>query len=170
MQYNYRQAKVEELDEIMKIFVDAQSFMQANSNPQWPKGFPDENDVKGSILGGLLYAVTLEDGEIAAVFSAMNYDCDYDGIDGNWLSQGNYLAVHRVAVAGKFRGRGAAKFIVNFAASEIARQRGRGSVRMDTHEKNAPMRALLKSQGFTECGIITLMRDDSLRIAFEKLI
>ncbi len=170
MQYKYRRAKIEELDAVMRIFVEAQNFMEANSNPQWPKGFPDKNDVEWSILGGLLYAVTEENGGIAAVFSAVNYDCDYDVIEGNWLTEGSYLAVHRVAVSDKFRNKGAAKFIVNFAALELAKQRGRLSIRMDTHEKNAAMRALLSSNGFTECGKITLIRDGSVRIAFEKII
>jgi len=152
MKFVYRKAKTEDLNELMRIYTAAQAFMEANGNPQWGKGFPDENDV------------------IAAVFSAVGYDRDYDDIIGGWLSDGKYLAVHRVASAEKYRGQGAAKFIVNCAANEIAKVRKCKSVRMDTHEKNIPMRSLLTSQGFTECGIITLIRDDSARIAFEKLI
>ena len=116
MQYKYRRAKIEELDAVMRIFVEAQNFMEANSNPQWPKGFPYKNDVEWSILGGLLYAVTEENGGIAAVFSAVNYDCDYNVIEGNWLTEGSYLAVHRVAVSYKYRNNGADKFIFIFAA------------------------------------------------------
>jgi len=170
MKFNYRRAKNEDLNEIMRIYASAQLFMEANGNPQWQKGFPDENDVKWGIAGGVLYAVTVADGEIAGVFSVVGYDRDYDLINGKWLSDGKYLAVHRVAVAEKFRGKGAAKFIVNFAAMEIAKVRKCKSVRMDTHAKNIPMRGLLISQGFTECGVITLIRDDTERIAFEKLL
>ena len=169
MKYIYRASRLDELDEIMKIYVGAQSFMAENDNPQWPAGFPDKTDVAGGILGGILYTVLCE-GEIVAVFSAMNYDNDYDGIDGKWLTGGNYLAVHRVAVSDKYRRCGVASYIVNCAAHELAVKRGRGSIRMDTHEKNAPMRGLLKKCGFEECGTILLVRDGSLRIAFEKLI
>lgn len=170
MQFNYRKAKIEDLNEIMRIYASAQAFMEAHNNPQWPKGFPDQNDIKWGIFGGILYVVTTESGEIAGVFSAVGYDRDYDEIQGAWLTNGKYLAVHRVATAEKFRGKGAAKYIVNFAALEIARVRKCESVRMDTHEKNIPMRAILSSQGFTECGIVTLMRDDTPRIAFEKIL
>lgn len=169
MKYLFRPSEIKELDEIMKVYAEAQAFMEKSGNPQWPKGFPDGTDVTGGILGGILYTVLCE-GEIAAVFSAMNYDNDYDGIDGEWLTAGNYLAVHRVAVADKYRRQGVATFIVNCAAHEIACKRGRGSIRMDTHEKNLPMRGLLKKCGFSECGTISLVRDDSLRIAFEKII
>ena len=41
---------------------------------------------------------------------------------------------------------------------------------MDTHIMNLPMRSLLTSQGFTECGTITLIRDCSTRIAYERLL
>lgn len=170
MKFSYRKALIEDLNEIMRIYTFAQSFMEAHGNPQWPKGFPDENDVKCGIVGGVLYVVTVDGGKIAAVFSAVGYDRDYDEINGSWLSNGQYLAVHRVAAAEEYAGKGAAKFIINFAAREIANVRKCKSVRMDTHEKNIPMRNLLTAQGFTECGTITLIRDDTTRIAFEKLL
>ena len=169
MQFNYRKATIEDLDEVMRIYTSAQAFMEAHDNPQWPKGFPDRNDIKCGIFGGILYVVTAEN-EIAGVFSAVGYDRDYDNIQGAWLTNGKYLAVHRVATAEKFRGKGGAKYIVNFAAVDIAKMRKCKSVRMDTHEKNLPMRSILSSQGFTECGIVTLMRDDTPRIAFEKIL
>lgn len=167
----YRKAALDDLDAIMLIYTAAQRLMEERGNPQWGKGFPDKNDVKWGILGGILYVVTADGGEIAAVFSVAGYDRDYDEIDGKWLTDGvNYLAVHRVATAEKFRGTGAAKFILSEAAVEIAARRGKTSIRMDTHEKNAPMRALLLSRGFTHCGTVSLIRDDTLRLAFEKLI
>lgn len=167
MKFTYRPSRLSDLDGIMQIYIDAQAAMERSGNPQWPKGFPDRKDIKGGILGGILYTVECG-GEVAAVFSAMNYDNDYDGIDGAWLTRGNYLAVHRVAVAEKFLRRGAATYIVDCASHEIAVKRGRHSIRMDTHEKNLPMRALLEKCGFTACGTIELARDYSRRIAFEK--
>ncbi|MDE6598115.1 MAG: GNAT family N-acetyltransferase [Clostridia bacterium] len=169
MNYEYRKADGSALNGIMEVYRDAQRFMESNGNPQWQKGFPSEDDVRGGIFGGLIYVV-LSGGEIAAVFSAVDYDRDYDEISGKWLTEGNnYLAVHRVAVSDKFRGHGAAKFVIN-AAAEIASSRGKTSLRFDTHEKNIPMRTLLKTQGFTECGTIQLFRDETSRIAFEKII
>lgn len=169
MNYTYRLAELSELNKIMEIYVSAQKFMEHNGNPQWPAGFPGKVDVTGGILGGILYTVTYG-GEIAAVFSAMNYDGDYDEIEGEWLTSGNYLAVHRVAVSDKFRGKGAAKYILETAAPDIAKKRGRGSIRMDTHEKNAHMHGVITGRGFTRCGVIHLMRDGSSRAAYEKLI
>ncbi len=169
MIYSYVTADISQLDEILNIYRNAQEYMEAQGNPQWQKGFPDENDIRGGIYGGILYTVRAE-GEIVAVFSAVNHDGNYDEICGEWLTAGNYLAVHRVAVREDYRGKGAAKYIVDVAAEEIAKSRGKGSIRMDTHEKNIPMRSLLLSHGFTECGFVSLIRDDTERIAFEKII
>lgn len=168
MEFVYKTAEVSALNEIIDIYRKAQKFMERNGNPQWGKGFPAKDDILGGILGGCIFTV-IADGEVAAVFSVVDYDRDYDEIDGKWLTEGNYLAVHRVAVAEKFRGQGAAKYVIK-AASEIAHSRGRKSLRFDTHEKNIPMLTLLTSQGFAKCGTIRLLRDDTVRVAFEKTI
>ncbi len=169
LNYEYRRATISDLPAIMRIFQVAQAFMEANGNPQWEKGFPDETDVKGGIYGGILYCVTCLE-EIVAVFSTANYDGDYDEIDGAWLTNKNYLSIHRVAVCEEFRGKGAAKFIVGCAAEELAHRCGRTSLRFDTHEKNIPMRSLLNKLGFTHCGTIRLSRDGTSRLAFEKVL
>lgn len=169
MEFEYASADIAQLDEIVEIYVSAQKFMEQSGNPQWGKGFPDARAIREGILGGIIYTV-LCDGRIAAVFSVLNYDENYVEIDGEWLTSGNYLAVHRVAVAENFRGTGAAKYILEVAAHQIARVRGRASIRIDTHEKNAPMLGLLNRLNFTRCGIVRLLRDNTLRIAFEKLL
>ena len=169
MNYSYRKATIDDLKEITGIYASAQAYMETHGNPQWTKGFPDENDVRGGIYGGILFCV-IANNEVAAVFAAVNHDGNYDEIEGKWLTEENYLAVHRVAVSEKYRGLGAAKFVMNYAAEELARTRGRTSIRIDTHEMNKPMRSLLASLGFTECGIVYISRDYSQRIAYEKIL
>ena len=169
MEFTYSSASISQLDEIVSIYSSAQQFMEAHGNPQWEKGFPKTDDIREGIFGGVLYTVT-ERGEVAAVFSVLNFDENYVEIDGKWLTGGNYIAVHRVAVAEKYRGTGAAKYILKIAAPQIAHSRGRASIRIDTHEKNEPMLALLNSLNFVRCGIVRLLRDNTERIAFEKIL
>lgn len=168
MNFEYRKAELSDLNSIMQIYGEAQSFMESYGNPQWERGFPSEADVRGGIFGGIIYVVTVEE-EITGVFSVVFYDHDYDTINGKWLSSDKYIAVHRVAVSDKFRRKGAAKFIIK-SADELAKQSGAKSVRFDTHERNIPMLTLLSTNGFTRCGTILIFRDDTQRIAFEKLI
>lgn len=169
MEFEYATAKISQLDEIVEIYVSAQKFMEQSGNPQWGKGFPDAGAIREGIMGGIILTVMCES-QIAAVFSVLNHDENYMEIDGKWLTEGNYLAVHRVAVAEKFRGTGAAKYILEDAVVHIARFRGRSSIRIDTHEKNAPMLGLLRRLNFTCCGTVRLLRDNTQRIAFEKLL
>lgn len=169
MKFSYAPSRINQLEEIMQIYSSAQQFMESLGNPQWGKGFIEEHDIREGILGGVLYSVTV-DGEVAAVFSLLNFDENYVEIEGEWLTSGNYLAVHRVAVAEKYRRTGAAMYVLQEAAPQIARNRGRTSLRIDTHAKNAPMLALLEKLDFKRCGTVTLMRDGTSRIAFEKLL
>lgn len=57
MIYSYATADISQLEDILNIYRSAQAYMEANGNPQWQKGFPDENDIRGGIYGGILYTV-----------------------------------------------------------------------------------------------------------------
>ena len=99
-------------------------------------------------------------------------DKNYDVIErGEWLS-GNenrdYLAIHRVAIAVASRGRGIAAQMISYA-SDLARERGLASLRIDTHEGNVVMRRMLEKNGFTYCGVIYLENGDA-RVAYERII
>ncbi len=169
MKLTYRQALIGDLSRIMEIYRAAQMFMEETGNPQWERGFPSENDVRWGIAGGIMFVV-LDGNTVAGVFSAMVYDCDYNEINGGWLTDGKYLAVHRVAVATEYRRMGIAQYMFTTAIPEIAYSRGKQSIRMDTHIKNLPMRGLLEKMEFVPCGIIKLIRNGTERLAFEKLL
>lgn len=137
--------------------------MHSLGNPQWQDGHPDGEFVRSSTQRGELFVVA-SGGDIAAVFSAVRSDKFYDAAD-IWGCKGIYVAVHTVAVSNKFRGKGCARFILNYAENE-ARSSGASSLRLDTHELNVPMRSLLTSSGFVCRGDISVRGQP--RIAFEK--
>ena len=66
--------------------------------------------------------------------------------------------VHRLAS----RARGAGAFCVEWCFEQC------GSLKIDTHENNAPMRGLLAKLGFAYCGVIWVL-DGEERIAFQKV-
>ena len=57
MNFSYRKATIAEAKEIIEIYASAQAYMEAHGNPQWVKGFPDANDIRGGIFGGILFCV-----------------------------------------------------------------------------------------------------------------
>ncbi|MEG2939218.1 MAG: GNAT family N-acetyltransferase, partial [Oscillospiraceae bacterium] len=72
-----------------------------------------------------------------------------------------------IAVDSKQKKRGLASEIIQNAV-RLARERGLESIRVDTHEKNLPMRAMLEKNGFVYCGRVLLSdADNAPRIAFE---
>ena len=98
-------------------------------------------------------------------------DVDYEApmVDGAWISDKQYCAVHRIATAASMKRKGLASFIMESAA-RIAREHGCASLRIDTHDDNRVMQAFLESLGFVRCGHIRLHRTGALRVAFEKLL
>lgn len=155
-----RKADYNDFEAIMDIYRHAQSFMQKNGNPdQWGNFYPPAHLIKKDI-STKMYVCT-ENGEILCVFYyAQESDPDYSTIEnGAWLCDKPYGVVHRVASSHKVKG--AAKFSLNWAYEQCK------NLRIDTHEDNTPMQSLLKSLGFSYCGIIRLS-DGEKRLAFQK--
>lgn len=168
-----RKTRKEDIPEIMAIIRDAQAGMKLLGISQWQNGYPNETSFAQDIEHGISY-VFEEDGEIvatAAMFCAP--EPDYAKIyDGEWKTNGDYGVIHRVAVKKEAKRAGYAAKMIEHAA-EMTREAGLGSLRMDTHEGNIPMRSFLKKQGFEECGIIYLSNEgagDNKRVAYEKVL
>ena len=168
-----RKSKPEDIPEIMNIIRDAQASMKLLGISQWQNGYPDETSFAKDIAEGISH-VYEEDGEIvatAAIFTAP--EPDYAKIyDGEWKTSGDYGVVHRIAVKKEVKRGGYAAKMIEYAA-ELTRKAGYGSIRIDTHEGNVPMRTFLKKQGFEECGIIYLSNEgcvENKRVAYEKIL
>lgn len=162
-----------ELDAAVRVYDDGRRAIAALGIDQWQDGYPPREQTAADIADGILYATIDRDGECIAAVAAMvpSPDHDYDVIDGAWLSDGEYVAVHRVAASDAYRGSGAVSLL--FAKiEEMAKADGVGSLRVDTHRGNVVMQRFLCKHGFEACGEITLSHGDGDRVrrAYEKLI
>lgn len=98
-----------------------------------------------------------------------NNEPTYDRIyDGEWLSNGTFVVVHRMAVDNRIKKSGIASLLLK-KVEEMALEKGIVSVKVDTHEDNVPMRRTLEKNGFVYCGRIFLA-DGNPRVAYEKLL
>lgn len=165
----FRKATKKDLDRVMQIIFDARTRIGKLGIDQWQYGYPTRDIVTEDIALARYY-VGEEDGEILSVFAMIDDgEPTYDNIyDGSWLTgdEDKYMAVHRIAVAGNALGRGVASEALRFVAA-TAISRGFGSIRIDTHEGNVPMRGMLEKNGFVHCGTIYLT-DGEKRVAYEK--
>ncbi|KAA8831029.1 N-acetyltransferase [Bifidobacterium tissieri] len=174
-----RVATMADFPAIQAMYARARVLMAANGNPtQWADRFPLESTVHTDIEEGrtrLLvdHAGTCGDGErddgecgterLLAVFVLCpGPDPSYARIDGAWLDDDDYMAVHRVAASGLAGHAG--RDCLNWAVKQY------GNVRMDTHRNNHGMQHVLESCGFTRCGVIELVQreGDAERLAYQR--
>ena len=118
------------------------------------------DNIKSEIEAGFLHVIE-QDGKVIAAFSIIGKEPTYDTIyDGSW-PEGDYeyVTIHRVA--GKREAHHVLKSAVE-TASKLS-----SVIRIDTHEDNKVMQALIKKYGFRYCGKITL-RNGQMRLAFQR--
>lgn len=164
-------AKKKDLSEIMQIIEQAQAYLASQDIEQWQNGYPNEAAILKDVKNNESYVVKSKDSSLlaTAMFSTKN-ESTYKRIEGQWITETDttYGVIHRMAVNKNFRGTGIAKFIFN-ECEYILKQNNIKSMRIDTHEDNLGMQALLKKLGYHFCGVIYLENSDK-RLAFEKVI
>ncbi|MEG1459009.1 MAG: GNAT family N-acetyltransferase [Acetivibrio sp.] len=171
-----RKAEIEDLPDIMKIIDEAKEYLKLQGVDQWQDGTPNEDIISKDIARKESFVFTEENKICAyAVLSVEKEDC-YDKVyDGNWKGKDSeYAVIHRTAMGKSCRGRGKAQELFDICEQE-AKQKGRKTLRIDTHQDNRLMQHLIKKNGFTHCGWI-YMKDGVarqrkvVRLAYEKRI
>ncbi|MFI3247751.1 MAG: GNAT family N-acetyltransferase [Rikenellaceae bacterium] len=157
-------AKATDIEPIMRIYGSAKEFMKRSGNPtQWVDGYPSKELVMGDIEFGRLYICRDSDGDIVAVFCYfIANDPTYDVIyDGEWLNDGEYGVVHRIASSGKVRR--VSDYCLEWCYAQHP------NMRIDTHSDNITMQSALQRLGYTQCGVI-ICCNGSERLAFHRSI
>lgn len=155
-----RNARPSDWDDLMDIYARARRFMKQAGNPtQWGDSSPREQQIQDDIRLGHSYVYVLE-GRVQAVFAMIpGEDPTYRVIQGTWLNDLPYCAVHRVASRGEVKG--VATQVLEWCMDRC------GNIRIDTHDDNLPMQHVLEKNGFVRCGRIW-SEDGSPRIAYQK--
>ena len=156
-----------DFDRLMEIFAYAREFMAKTGNPdQWgPTNWPPEDLIHNDIKDGNSYVCLNDDENVIGTFffiQGKDIEPTYHIItDGEWIHDSVYGVVHRLASAGSEKGVG--QFCLEWAFEQC------GHLRVDTHEDNKVMQNLLAKLGFVRCGTIYVLKDNSPRIAYEKV-
>ncbi len=156
-----RKARPGDLEDIMALYdIGRQTMRNTGNTWQWVNGYPYRSMIEEDIRLGRSY-VYEEDGVLQAVLALIwGEDPTYARIDGKWLSDtAPYGTVHRIATRGEVPGLGS--WCLEWCLALC------GSIRIDTHEDNVPMRRTLDKLGYTYCGTI-LCDDGSPRRAYQK--
>ena len=81
------------------------------------------------------------------------------------------MAIHRVAVSPKHRGKGVATLLMNYAET-LAMQKGKKELRSDTYALNVAMLNCFRKQGFIPIGVTDFAGHDKKERfqVFEKIL
>lgn len=164
-----RPAAMEDLSCAMTMIQDAKNYHKEIGLDQWNEAYPAVSDIETDINAGKAYFLC--DGDTKVAYLCLDFDGEaiYNELEGQWLTpmDATYLVIHRLAMDGQQRGKGYSSAV--FPLAEIfCREKGIGSIRVDTHAENQIMQHLIPKAGFTYCGIVYY--DGSPRTAFEKIV
>lgn len=163
---NFREAKKEDIENILEVISHAKEYMKKNNSTQWNENYPNKetiiNDIENSI-GYVLIVENLIRGYMVVDFSD---DEIYKNIKGKWKTFGNYASIHRCAIHKELRGQGYGSELFKFA-EKLALSKNIRSVRIDTAPENETMKHLFNKNGYEYCGTVFI---DGEKIAYEKLL
>ena len=161
-----RPATTADLCAVVRIVEDAKARLKSADINQWQNGYPNAQSILMDIANGNSYVAT-ENGCVVATFALIfGKEPTYAAIEaGNWLTDGAYATVHRIATDAQHTHGGIGMACLQWCLRQ-AKLRGMQALRVDTHAKNVPMNNLLLRAGFTFCGIIYLA-DGAARNVYE---
>ncbi|MDA9349592.1 GNAT family N-acetyltransferase [Polaribacter sp.] len=163
---------LENIPEIMTIIKDAKELLASLKIDQWQNGYPNAAQVEQDILKGESYVVLSEENQVIATsMFTTNKEPTYQIIEeGTWKvdESKNYGVMHRMAIKKEYRKQGLATLLFDEFHQQL-KSKNIESLKIDTHEENLGMQALIKKIGYQYCGII-YTNYGAKRLAFEKVI
>lgn len=166
-EFTLRKASNEDKDRIWEILQQAIALRKQDGSQQWQDGYPNLAVIQKDIDEGYGY-VFVSDGYIVA-YMAVIFDGEpaYNALEGQWLSNQDYVVVHRVAVAQDVKTKGTATLLMK-ELEALALARDVFSIKVDTNFDNKAMLRVLEKLGYQYCGEVYLR--GAARMAFEKLL
>lgn len=167
MNYHFRKAELSEITTIWAILKDAIARRKQDGSTQWQDGYPNPEIIQKDIAKG--EGFVLVDGETIIGYSAVliNDEPAYEKIEGHWITNDDFVVIHRVAISEKYLGKGLAKMILKYIEN-FALNNTIYSIKADTNFDNLTMIKIFESSGYIYCGEVYFR--GSPRKAYEKVL
>lgn len=164
---HFRKANTTDIPVIWEIIQQSIERRRKDGSNQWQNGYPNLQTVENDVSKEFGYVITV-DNEVA-VFVALIFNDEpaYSSIEGAWLTTGEFLVIHRIAVSEKFAGQGLVKQLFDYI-EDFVRSQNVQSIKVDTNFDNIAMLKILESKGYSYCGEVVLA--GGVRKAFEKVV
>jgi len=167
MDYTFRQATLNDAPYIWEILKAGIERRRMDGSSQWQDGYPNPEVVDTDIKKGTGYVLTNNDTIAGYCAVIVNDEPEYANIKGEWLTNGNFIVYHRVAISEQFLGKGLAQQMLVYIEA-FALNKNIKSLKADTNHDNAGMLKIFEKLGYTYCGEVTFR--GSARKAFEKVL
>ena len=172
MQPNIRQARLEDLDQIVAVLESSRTFLGAQGLPQWQNGYgPSRDTAQEQVEDGRGYVVTVDGAICGYAELVVGAAGAADLVDATWPSPygEDYVTIHSVAIDASVRGRGIGKWMIHALINEAAAQ-NLHDIRIDTHPGNHVMQRVIAVAGFTHQGVCQLDIPDGERLAYQLIL
>lgn len=97
--FQIRKAEQADKGRIWEIIQQAIALRKEQGSRQWQDGYPNEDVVQSDIDKGYGHVVEADGKIIGYVAIIFDIEPAYNAIDGKWLSDGEYVGIHRLAAA-----------------------------------------------------------------------
>ncbi len=165
MNYNFRKATFGEIPKIWSIIQQAILRRKNDGSRQWQDGYPNESVLQSDVEKGTGYVLTEDELIVGYAAVLFNDEPAYHELKGKWLTDGDFVVVHRLAVADSHAGKGLAQKMMLFI-EDVGKLNNIFSVKVDTNFDNLPMLRIFEKLGYIYCGEVTFR--GGTRKAFEK--
>ena len=181
---NFRKSTFNDVDRILEIIEKAKIELKKLGLDQWQNGYPNREVIENDIKSGISYVLEeisekndksenqISKKIIGTIVLSPKKEEPYSKIEGKWITNDDYIVIHRLAVDSEIKNKGIATKILEFSEKECIKNKIL-SIKADTHENNEPMKKFLEKNGFSYCGVVYLDREPDVgekRIAYEKII
>lgn len=167
MNYNFRKATLSEINPIWDILQQAIIRRKNDGSNQWQDGYPNLEVVKKDIEKESGYVLTEGETIVGYIAVLINDEPAYEKIEGEWLTNDDFVLFHRVAIAENYLGKGLAKMMINYI-EDFALKNKIKSIKADTNFDNDAMLNIFEKIGYKYCGQVYLRGNP--RRAFEKVL
>jgi len=167
MEFKFRKAEITDINTIWELLQRAILRRKEDGSNQWQDGYPNLDVVKKDVDHGSGFVLTDADIIVGYCAVMVNDEPEYANIQGQWLTDDDFVAIHRVAISETYLGKGLAKKIM-LHVEEYAVSNGIFSIKADTNFDNFAMLKVFEKLGYVFCGEVYFR--NSPRKAYEKIL
>lgn len=103
----FRKTDIIDINHVMDIIKQAQTYFKQQGINQWQNNYPNTETIRKDIENNYSYVLIKEHNIIATAAISFDEEKTYNQIyDGQWITKGDYAAIHRIAVDSNYKGLG----------------------------------------------------------------